>query len=273
MITVTTTESSNTNWFFFFSIIVPSSGALVVSHNHPIHVLASWCVILFVRYDDKRPAALIILVMCSWSKRVELGKSRCCFEFCSCAIWLQLLLLWKAFICGRPTLHCSQPSSDWQNIHFFQLHSTGLQSLFGPNFVSFQISCNIKCAQQWKERKQWKSKRWKKSFWERVDLRDLVQRLDFLGGKAPPVIEQLKRGKSISKRWGNSCLSFFVFDLGGTKKNQERFLAFFEAYDVGEPPETFSCAHCTQVTSICCDHPPNAKAWERPWRKGKWNRF
>lgn len=192
----------------FFSIIVPSSGALVVSHKHPIHVLASWCVILFARYDDKRLAALIILAMCSWSKRVELGKSRCCFEFCSCAIWLQLLLLWKAFICGRSTLHCSQPSSDWQNIHFFQLHSTGLQSLFGPNFVSFQISCNIKCAQQWKERKQWKSKMWKKSFWERVEVRDLVQRLDFLGGKAPPVIEQLKRGKSISKRWGNSCLSF-----------------------------------------------------------------
>ena len=32
------------------------------------------------------------------------------------------------------------------------------------------------------------------------------------------------------------------------EKNQERFLAFFEAYDVGDPPDTFSCTFCAEVT-------------------------
>ena len=32
--------------------------------------------------------------------------------------------------------------------------------------------------------------------------------------------------------------------------DQDRFLAFFEAYDVGKPPDTFSCTQCTEVLPL-----------------------
>ena len=32
--------------------------------------------------------------------------------------------------------------------------------------------------------------------------------------------------------------------------DQDRFLAFFEAYDVGKPPDTFSCTQCSEVLPL-----------------------
>ena len=32
--------------------------------------------------------------------------------------------------------------------------------------------------------------------------------------------------------------------------DQDRFLAFFAAYDVGKPPDTFSCTQCTEVLPL-----------------------
>ena len=41
-------------------------------------------------------------------------------------------------------------------------------------------------------------------------------------------------------------------------------MAFFKAYDVGEPPDTFSCTHCAQVSLIFVQN-LHCGSWERRW--------